>query len=231
VGVLPEPRVVGRALDGEVERDLEPVLGGAGDEPVEVVERAEGRLDGGVAALRAADRPRATRVARRGDERVVAPLAMRAPDGMHWREIDDVEAELRQPRQLRLDAAEAAPRARKELVPGAEAGTLAVDDELERWDRRLLRARQAGTGGGVEPLLHRQRLPSEERGALGQLAGEVSLACLDLPLELLPPGGGSVDPGGDRVPPAAGSAPPRAARRARRRTRPPTRAAPRRASA
>src|SRR2546422_7407208 len=50
--VLGDPRVVGRALDREVERHLEAEAARALDEPVEVVEGAELRVDRRVAALR-----------------------------------------------------------------------------------------------------------------------------------------------------------------------------------
>ena len=63
LGMLAHPRVIGRALDREVERDLHAELRGAAHEAVEVVERAELGVDGVVAALGAADRPRAARIA------------------------------------------------------------------------------------------------------------------------------------------------------------------------
>ena len=58
-----DPGVVGRALQREVERDLEPELVGLGDERVEVVDRAEVGVDGVVAAVLRADRPRRAGVA------------------------------------------------------------------------------------------------------------------------------------------------------------------------
>jgi hypothetical protein len=50
--------VVGRRLQGEVERDLEAERVGAADERVEVLERAEVGVDRVVAAVPRADRPR-----------------------------------------------------------------------------------------------------------------------------------------------------------------------------
>src|SRR5262249_50715294 len=43
----------------------------------------------------------------------------------------------------------------------------------------------------------------EERRTLGELAREIGLTGLDLPLELVPPRGEAVDPGDDRVLPPA----------------------------
>src|SRR5207247_6099678 len=92
--MLGQPRVVGRALDREVERDLEPGLGGLLDEAVEVGERAEGGMDGSVAALLAADRPRAAGVALLRRERVVRALAARDPDRVSRRVGRGVNAAL-----------------------------------------------------------------------------------------------------------------------------------------
>ena len=75
------------------------------DQRVEVVERAELGVDGGVAALGAADRPRAARVVRRAlDGRLFGPLRNCAADRVDRRQVEDVEAHLgdvRQPRDRR----------------------------------------------------------------------------------------------------------------------------------
>src|SRR5439155_17410148 len=112
--VLGDPRVVGRALDREVERHLEPEAPRALDEPVEVVEGAELRVDGRVAALRAPDRPGTARVAEPRRERVVLALAVRAPDRVDGRQVDDVEAHRRRALELRLRVLEGSARAREE---------------------------------------------------------------------------------------------------------------------
>ena len=75
---------------------------------------------------------RADAVAGLRDERVVAALPVRGADRVHRRQVDDVEAELGELRQHPADTLEAAPAAREELVPGAEAGALALDVDLER---------------------------------------------------------------------------------------------------
>ena len=89
---------------------------------LELLERAELRVDRVVAALAPSRSPTGCRgrsALRR--QRVVPALAVRAADRVDRRQVDDVEAELGELRQQRAHALEAAPRAREELVPGAEA--------------------------------------------------------------------------------------------------------------
>ena len=62
---------------------------------------------------------------------LLRPLRFVLADRVDRRQVDDVEAELRELRQHLLDAGEAAPRAREELVPGAEARELRVDVDAE----------------------------------------------------------------------------------------------------
>jgi hypothetical protein len=94
LGMLGEPRVVGRALDREVQGDLDAVLLGRAHQRREVLERPEVGMDRVVAAVLVADRPRAAGVVGAGDERVVATLAVRVADGMDRRQVEDVEAQL-----------------------------------------------------------------------------------------------------------------------------------------
>jgi hypothetical protein len=56
--------MIRRALDREVERDLEPVLARRRDEPAEIVERSELGMDRVMTALVAADRIRAAVIVR-----------------------------------------------------------------------------------------------------------------------------------------------------------------------
>ena len=130
--VLGQPGVIGRGLDREVERELDPGLSRRRDHRVEVGVAAEIRVERVVPAGRATDRPRAARVALARLLGIVASLAMGLADRMHGRQVDDVEAERRDVGQHGGDAAEAAPGAWKELVPGAEPGQLAVDVETEQ---------------------------------------------------------------------------------------------------
>ena len=90
-------------------------------------DRAELGVHGVVAALGGADRVRRAGIVRAGDERVVAALAVLAADRVDRQQVEDVEAEVGDRRDLLLDRLQAAPRAREQLVPGAEAGPHAVD--------------------------------------------------------------------------------------------------------
>ncbi len=118
LGVLLEPRVVGRALHGEVERDLEAELAGASDEAVEVVEGSEIGMHGLVATLGPADRPGAPRIGGRRHQRVVPPLAVGGADGVDRRQVHHVEAEIGDLGQHRPYAVEPAERPWEQLVPG-----------------------------------------------------------------------------------------------------------------
>ena len=201
--MLLQPGVVGRALDREVERDLDAGLGRARDEPVEVGERPELGIDRRVAAFRAADRPRAPGIVRTCVEAVVAALAERPADRVDRRQIDDVEPVRSETREQFGDAGEPAPRAREQLVPAPEPGALAVDDQLQREDARLALARGLRGVRRVERLLERQRLDAGDRRSFQQLAGEILLPALELAVDLPAPGRPAVDPGGDRELPAA----------------------------
>src|SRR5690606_12361858 len=145
VGPPPKPTrmsadigVIGRALERDVERDLEPEAASLGRELAKILERAERRMNVLVTALLRADRPRRARIVRAGHERVVRALPLRSADRMDRRQIDDVEAEAGDVRQTLARALERAVtlavfgrRAREELVPRREARALAVDDDGE----------------------------------------------------------------------------------------------------
>src|SRR5713226_137759 len=60
---------------------------------VEIVEGSERRFDGRVAAIRASDRPWASRARAVGYEFVIGTLAVRVPNRMNRRQVDDVEAD------------------------------------------------------------------------------------------------------------------------------------------
>ena len=137
-GVLFHPRVVGRALDGKVERDLDAHGAGRRDEMVEVGQRAEQRIDGGVPSVAVANGPGAAGVAGLGVARVVLPLAIGYSDGMHRRDVDDVEShrgELGEPSlglaQRGPDLGISALGPREELVPIAEVGPLALGEDAQ----------------------------------------------------------------------------------------------------
>ena len=164
LGVLGDPGVVGRALEGQVERDVDAALARARQQVLEVREGAELGVDRGVAALGAADGPRAAEVARLGLGVVVRALAERGADRVDRRQVEDVEAELGDVVEPLLDVLEGAVgalgagRAREQLVPGREARPDAVDPQRELLGGRLeaavgVPAHQRGqplVPGGVE---------------------------------------------------------------------------------
>ena len=138
-----DPRVVGRALQREVERDLHAEVVRARDERVEVVHRAQLGVDRVVPALGRPDRPRRADVAWPRVHGVVATLAVRGADGVDRGQVDHVEAHRRDPvellgrgdeRAVHRAAVLVAPAggAREELVPGAELGAHPVDVDLQR---------------------------------------------------------------------------------------------------
>ncbi len=79
--MFPEPRVIRRALNREIQRDFEAVRVRGGQHATKVVERAQLRMHGGVAAFRCADRVRAAYVAGLCVKRVVAALAVGKANG------------------------------------------------------------------------------------------------------------------------------------------------------
>src|SRR5262249_10556725 len=85
----------------------------------------------------------------------------------------------------------AAPRAREELVPRAEAAELAVG--VHRVGRRL-RLLRTGARWCGECRLDRQLLVGEQHHALRQLAAQVGLTRPHLPSQLLLEGGDPIDP-------------------------------------
>src|SRR5216683_3170380 len=186
--VLLHVRVVGRALERDVERHLDPALGGALHEPAEVGQRAQLRMDRLVAALRAADGPRAADVVGRGGERVVLALAPGAPDGMDGRQVDHVEAQLLHVGQHAFRVREravatrlAARRAREQLVPGAEDGALPLGEDAQlpvgTGGHSAVRISRRGFGEArIERARQRpRRLPGEQR--LLALAQPLCIEC------------------------------------------------------
>ena len=132
--------MVRRALEGEVERDLEP-------EPLGFARGSVAKSSSVPSSActllwppsGAADRPRRAGIRRRGLQAVVAALAVTAADRMNRRQIHDVEAHLgdvreaaRRRRERAVARRRLGRRAREELVPRAEARERPLDDDLER---------------------------------------------------------------------------------------------------
>ena len=142
LGVGRHPRVVGGALEREVHGDLEAEPPGLRDEGVEVLEGAEVGVDGVVPAVGGADRVGAAGVLGPGVEGVVRALLGCLPDGVHRREVDDVEphgGDRGQPPRRRAQGARRpavlllvvrrALAAREDLVPGSGECQLALDEQ------------------------------------------------------------------------------------------------------
>jgi len=136
--VLAHVGVVGRALQGVVERDLHAVALGRPHQGPEVLQGPQGRLHGPVAAVLVADGPGGAGVARLGREPVVPPLAEARPDGVDGREVDHVEAHGREVGQPLHRVAEGAVPAGhpplgagEQLVPGGEAGPGPIHHHLQ----------------------------------------------------------------------------------------------------
>src|SRR4051812_25453847 len=133
-------RMIRRALEGDVESDLDVPLLRRGDEALEVLQGAELRVHRLVTALGSADRPGAADVVRRRLERIVLSLARGAADRVDGRQVDDVEPQLAYVRNHRLGVPESSMpsggpgRSGEELVPRAEDRALAL-----REDAKLLR--------------------------------------------------------------------------------------------
>src|SRR5262249_40870834 len=151
-GMLLEPGMVGRALDREVEGDLETVLGGRALQPAEVLDRPERRMDGIVPALGRPDRIRTAEVARLRPQAVVTAFAITGADRVNGRKVENVEAHVPDRRQQSDYVVEAAVmvwiisrRARKQLVPAGKACLRALD--LERQARLVLSEERAVPGG------------------------------------------------------------------------------------
>ncbi|MCF0088992.1 hypothetical protein B0E37_04074 [Streptomyces sp. MH192] len=132
--------MVRRALQGEIERDLQTQLPGPGDEGVEVLQRPQRRMDRVVPALRGADGPGHAHVLRARRQGVVGALAEGGADGVDGRQVDDVETHLRDGRKSFRGGAEGAVHrrvqlpalaAREELVPRAEQRPLPLHPQLQ----------------------------------------------------------------------------------------------------
>src|SRR5581483_6431316 len=131
-------RVIGRALKREIESDFQAVLARERHELAEIVQPAELRVHRAMSAFLAPYRPGTAGIARLRALGVVAALAVGAPDRMHRRQVHDIEAHARRRAQARLTIAQPAVHrrivragTRKELVPGAEARQLAIDDDAK----------------------------------------------------------------------------------------------------
>ena len=74
--------MVGGALEGDIQRDVDVILTRLGEEAPKVLQRAELWMNRLVSPLRRANRPRAPWIIGAGIGGVVSPLAMGDADGM-----------------------------------------------------------------------------------------------------------------------------------------------------
>src|SRR5918999_1061432 len=98
---------------------------------MEILERPQIWIQRLVSAVVRADRPRAADVARLRGDGIVLPLSGGRADWVHRREVEHVEAELLDVGQQFDHSPQAAERARKYLVPRAEARAHRIDHDLE----------------------------------------------------------------------------------------------------
>ena len=168
--MLVHPGVVGRALERVVERDLHAEAIGGRDERVEVVDVAELGVDRRVPTRLVADGPGAPGVAGADGTRVVRSLARGVADGVDRRQVHHVEPHGRDRIEAADGAAQAALRAREELVPGPHERPLPVDPEGVGLRGRVVgvgvRRRVPGTGGAVagDPRLDDQLVAAQVGG-------------------------------------------------------------------
>ena len=158
--------MVRRALERNVQGDLEVVGGSCRHQLAEVLQRAELGQDVLVPALGGADGPGAADIARLGGERVVLSLALLATDRVDRRKVKHVESHACDRRQALLDVLEgavharlAAGRAWKQFVPAAEARAFAIRDQRQVDPEAGLQVPvRVSRRGGAQRLVERQRL-------------------------------------------------------------------------
>src|SRR5215831_9503766 len=93
--MLREPGMVGRALDGKVEREFQAELRAGAHQAPKILERPKLGVDGVVAALGGADGIWTARIAGLATERIVAALAVDAADRMDGSQIKYTETHRR----------------------------------------------------------------------------------------------------------------------------------------
>ena len=196
-GMLGEPRVVGRALDREVERDLDPCFPAAAT----MASKSPSQPSSG---FNAAWPPSAPPIAQGCPDRalraacLVATLAVRPPDGCTGGRYDDVEAQRRELRQHRGDAAEAAPRAREHSY---QAPKRARSFDVDRGNGELLAASCAAVRAPARGAPFVDVTVAEHRPRT--LPAEIGLTGGDLAVVLVEPARIGIDPCLDAELPAA----------------------------
>jgi hypothetical protein len=90
--MLRKPGVVGRALNGKIERHLQSQIRAGSHQAPKVLERPKLGMHGVMTALDRANGVGTTRVTGFATQRIIAALAVRATDRMDGSEIKHIEA-------------------------------------------------------------------------------------------------------------------------------------------
>ena len=124
--MVAQPGMIERALNGEIESDLEPMLAGSSDQPAKVGGRSQFRMEGIVATVLTTNGIGTAGIPGQRRQAVVAPLAIGLADGMDGRKVQYIEPHRLDARQGSDNVVECpmpagiAERAREEFVPGGE---------------------------------------------------------------------------------------------------------------
>src|SRR5215471_12128293 len=124
--------MIGGALEGEVERDLDAILLGFGDQYPKVRQGPELRMYGRMSAGRRPNGPGAPWIVGSSHGGIVLPFAVHLPNGMNRRQVEYVKAHVRDIGQARCTVPEGpvltwhwGAGAWEHFVPGAEASLVA----------------------------------------------------------------------------------------------------------
>src|SRR6266702_1983311 len=140
-GMILQPRLVGRALDRKIKRNLHTVSGTGVAQQPEIINCAKCGMDCIVTAFGAANRQWAADVIRPDGQAVVFALAICRADGMDRRQVKDIEPHRSYSRQMPDDILKGTVsvgvvscRTRKQLIPSPEdrLRTLHIDRKLPR---------------------------------------------------------------------------------------------------
>ena len=156
LGMLGDPGVIRRGLQGKVQGCLHALLAAGALEAREVLQGAQLGLHSLVSSQLVAHRVGAAGAARGADQAVVGALAVGASDGVDGRQVDHCKTHLADLRQAALHVGEGGAAAlhralgsRPHLVPRGVPGLRAIGEHLQR-------ARQPGPVATVGVLAHDQ---------------------------------------------------------------------------
>src|SRR5947209_13802681 len=99
VRMLANIGMVRRTLEGDIQRDLQLKLSRARHQMLEILQRAESRINGFVAAGGRTNRPGASWIIKAGGQLVVSAFAMSRADRVNRRQVNNIKAQLGNPRQ------------------------------------------------------------------------------------------------------------------------------------